>query len=72
MNSKRGKILGMEPDGKFQIIRAQAPLAELHRYAIDLKSITQARGTFKMELAHYEDVPHKLAEEIVKANKKEE
>ena len=71
LNSKRGRIMGMEPKGKFQIIKAQAPLSELGRYAIDLKSITQGRGSFKMEFAHYEDVPQKLAEEIIKARKEE-
>lgn len=71
LNSKRGRIMGMEPKGKFQVIKAQVPLSELGRYAIDLKSITQGRGTFKMEFSHYEDVPQKLAEEIIKARKEE-
>ena len=72
INSKRGRIMGMESKGKFQVIKAQAPLSEMSRYAIDLKSITQARGSFKMELSHYEDVPHKIAEEIINSRKKEE
>jgi len=71
LNSKRGRIMGMEPKGKFQVIKAQAPLAEMYRYAIDLKSITQARGSFKMELSHYEDVPQRIAEEIINAKKEE-
>jgi len=71
LNSKRGRISGMEPKGKFQIIKAQAPLAEMYRYAIDLKSITQGRGSFKMELSHYEEVPHKIAEEIINSKKEE-
>lgn len=65
LNSKRGRILGMEPEGKMQVIRAQAPLAEMYRYAIDLKSITQGRGSFKMEFSHYEEVPANLAEQII-------
>lgn len=65
LNSKRGRILGMEPEGKIQIIKAQAPLAEMYRYAIDLKSITQGRGSFKMEFSHYEEVPANLAEQII-------
>lgn len=72
LNSKRGRIMGMEPKGKFQVIKAQAPLAEMFRYAIDLKSITQARGSFKMELSHYEEVPQRIAEDIINSRKKEE
>ncbi|MFZ5943537.1 MAG: elongation factor G [Bacillota bacterium] len=72
LNSKRGRIMGMEPKGKFQVIKAQAPLAEMFRYAIDLKSITQARGSFKMEFSHYEDVPQRIADEIINSRKKEE
>lgn len=72
INSKRGRIMGMEPKGKLQLIKAQVPLAEMYRYAVDLKSITQARGSFKMELSHYEDVPQKIAEEIINNKKTEE
>lgn len=69
LNSKRGKILGMEPVGEhYQSIKALLPLAEISKYANDLRSITQGRGTFKMEFSHYEQVPahlsQKLAEEI--------
>jgi len=65
MNSKRGRILGMEPRGKWQVVKAQAPLAEMYRYAIDLKSITQGRGTYSMEFDHYEDVPQQIAKDII-------
>jgi elongation factor G len=65
LNSKRGRILGMEPMGKMQVIKGHVPLSELGKYAIDLKSITQGRGTFTMELAQYEEVPPKIAEEII-------
>ncbi|HHU31375.1 MAG: elongation factor G [Zhaonellaceae bacterium] len=64
-NSKRGRILGMEPKGKYQLIKACAPLAEMYRYAIDLKSITQGRGSFKMSFAQYEEVPQHIAEKII-------
>ncbi|GAW94228.1 elongation factor G [Calderihabitans maritimus] len=70
LNGKRGRILGMEPQGKYQVIRAQVPLAEMYRYAIDLKSITQGRGSFKMEFYQYEEVPAHLAEKIIEAAKK--
>ncbi|MBC7338041.1 MAG: elongation factor G, partial [Clostridia bacterium] len=62
LNSKRGRILGMQADGKQQVIRAQVPLAEMYRYVIDLKSITQGRGSFRMEFAQYEEVPAHIAE----------
>ena len=52
MNKKRGRILGMEPAGKTQVIKAQAPMAEMFRYAIDLRSMTQGRGSFSMEFSH--------------------
>jgi elongation factor G len=65
INSKRGRILGMEAHGKEQVIKAQVPLAEMYRYAIDLKSITQGRGSFSMEFDHYEDVPQQIAKEII-------
>jgi len=67
MNSKRGKILGMEAKGKNQLIKALAPLSEMNRYAIDLKSITQGRGTFTMEFNNYEPVPEHLAGKIISA-----
>lgn len=71
LNGKRGRILGMEPKGKWQIVKAQAPLAEMYRYAIDLKSITQGRGFFTMEFDHYEDVPQQIAKTIIEEAAKE-
>jgi len=65
LNSKRGRVMGMEPAGKKQIVKAQAPLAEMSRYTIDLKSITQGRGKFRMEMDHYEEVPAQDAEKII-------
>lgn len=65
LNSKRGKVLGMEADGKIQVIRAHVPQSEMMRYAIDLKSLTQGRGNFDMEFLRYEDVPPKIAETII-------
>ncbi len=65
-NTKRGRILGMEPGGKNTKVRAQVPLAEMYRYAVDLKSMTQGRGAFKMEFLGYEEVPGRLAEDVIK------
>lgn len=66
MNKRRGRILGMEPqeDG-YQLVIAEAPQAELFEYAIDLRSMTQARGSFKMEFVRYEEVPANIAEKII-------
>jgi len=71
LNKKRGKILGMEPHGSHQIIRALVPLAEMSKYAIDLRSITQGRGIFSMEFASYEEVPYNVAQEIIAQAKKD-
>lgn len=66
INKRRGKILGMEPDGKGkQIIFALAPQAETFKYAIDLRSMTQGRGAFEMELESYGEVPQHLSEKII-------
>lgn len=73
MNKRRGKILGMEPQiGGGQKLIAEAPQAELFDYAITLRSMTQARGSFTMEFVRYEEVPNNLAEKIIAAHKAEE
>ncbi|MGI5921794.1 MAG: elongation factor G [Syntrophomonadaceae bacterium] len=71
LNSKRGRVQGMEPAGKKQVIKAQVPLGEMARYTIDLKSMTQGRGKFKMEFSHYEEVPAQNAEKIIEKAKQE-
>lgn len=65
LNSKRGRVLGMEAEGKYQKIRASVPQSEMMRYAIDLKSLTQGRGSFNMEFLKYEEVPPKISETII-------
>jgi elongation factor G len=72
LNSKRGRILGMEPKGKMQVVSAQVPLAEMSRYSIDLRSITGGRGVFSMELSHYEEVPDHIAQKIIEQHKKDQ
>jgi len=66
MNKRRGKILGMEqqPDGTEKVM-AEAPQAEMYTYAIDLKSMTQARGSFTMEFLRYDDMPFNMAEKVI-------
>lgn len=71
LNKKRGKILGMDPQDGIQIIRAQVPMSEMFRYAIDLRSITQGRGSFTTEFSHYEEVPSQIADEVIAAGKEE-
>ena len=67
LNKKRGKILGMEQEGKLQKVTAEAPLAEMFKYATDLRSITQARGSFSMSFSRYEEVPALYSAKIVEA-----
>lgn len=70
ISGRRGKILGMDSAGHYQIIRAQVPLAELHKYATVLRSKTGGRGVFSSSLSHYEEVPREQAEKIVAASDK--
>ena len=71
MSSRRGKILGTEADGHYQVIKAKAPSAELYKYATHLRSITQGRGSHGAALSHYEEVPRELADKIVTAARAE-
>jgi elongation factor G len=71
LNGRRGRVLGMESDGRYQVIKAQAPMAEVLQYALDLNSMTGGRGTFRMEHSHYEEVPAQLAEKIIAKAKEE-
>ena len=71
LNSRRGRIQGMVPGEGLQTIKAQAPLAEMFSYAIDLRSMTQGRGSFTMKFSHYEEVPFQEAEKIIAAVKAE-
>ncbi|MDW7684313.1 MAG: elongation factor G [Bacillota bacterium] len=75
MNSRRGRILGMEPSDGIQVIKAQVPMSEMLKYAIDLRSMTQGRGSFTMKFDHYEEVPAHIAEKVIaeaKAQRAEE
>ena len=68
ITSRRGRPLGQESRGNALAINATVPLAEMFGYATSLRSNTQGRGTFTMELDHYEEVPRNIAEEIIKKN----
>ncbi|WEK53814.1 MAG: elongation factor G [Candidatus Cohnella colombiensis] len=69
LNSRRGRIEGMDSRYGAQIIRAKVPLAEMFGYSTTLRSGTQGRGVFSMELSHYEEVPKSISEEIISKHK---
>lgn len=71
LNSRRGRVLGMDPRGKIQVIRAAVPMSEMLDYDHSLKSITSGRGSFTMQMDHYEELPSHLADKVVAAAKKE-
>ena len=65
LNSRRGRVLGMDSKGKNQVINAQVPMSEFLTYAPDLNSITGGRGVFTMEFSHYDEVPAQIAQKII-------
>ncbi len=72
LNGKRGQVLGIEPEEGMHKITALVPLAEIQRYAADLRSITRGRGTYRLEFSHYEEVPSHLAAQIIAQAKAEQ
>ncbi|PIW99313.1 MAG: elongation factor G, partial [Ignavibacteria bacterium CG_4_8_14_3_um_filter_37_9] len=70
ISSRRGKILGMESDGHFQIIKANVPLSELYKYSSTLRSLTAGRGNHTRKFSYYEDVPKEIENKIVEEYKK--
>jgi elongation factor G len=70
LNTKRAKIHGINPDGGMSVIEAEVPLAEVQRYASDLRSMTQGRGVFEVEFDHYGEVPAHIAQKVVEEHKK--
>ena len=67
LNSKRGRVMGMDADGAARVVSAQVPLAEMQRYSIDLRSITSGRGSFEMTFSHYEEMPSQEANKVIAA-----
>jgi elongation factor G len=65
MSSRRGRVLGMDPDGRWQCIRAQAPLADLYKYSTVLRSLTQGRGIYARKFSHFEEVPREIAAKVI-------
>ena len=70
LNGKRGRILGMNPEGRVTVIDAEVPQSELLRYAQDLRSLTQGRGSYSMEYDHYEPVPANLEPRVIQEAKR--
>lgn len=71
ISKRRGRVLGMDPDGEQQTVSAEIPLAEMANYAMDLRSMTQARGKFSGEFARHETVPFEIQGKITAARKKQ-
>ena len=71
LNSRRGRIEGMEPRNGAQVINAMVPLAEMFGYSTDLRSKTQGRGNYSMEVSFYDEVPKNISDAIVSKNKGE-
>ena len=65
LNSRRGKVLGMDPQDEIQIVKAQVPIAEILTYAPDLRSMTEGRAYFTLTFSHYEEVPAHLADKVI-------
>ena len=68
ISGKRGKIIGMEPQGRNQLIKAQAPLAEIQRYSTELRSMTGGRGNYAISFSHYAEIPGDIARKVIEAS----
>ena len=66
LNSRRGRVQGMEVRGHSEVIKAQVPMAEILKYAPDLRSLTSGRGSFEAQFSHYEEAPAPVAEKVIK------
>jgi elongation factor G len=69
LSGRRGKIQGTENQGRFALISAVVPMAELYKYSTHLRSMTQGRGSHTREFSHYEEVPREIAEKIIADHK---
>jgi elongation factor G len=69
LNSRRGRVLGMDTKGQGQVIKALVPMSEILKYAPDLRSITSGRGSFEARFSHYDEVPAHIAEKVIKEAK---
>ncbi|MCY3652168.1 MAG: elongation factor G [bacterium] len=72
INARRGRVMGMDADGRSRIVKAEVPLAEVQRYSVDLRSMTGGRGSFELEFARYEPAPPQEVQRVVAASKAED
>ena len=72
ISGKRGKIIGMDSEGGFQLINAQVPQAELHNYATTVRSLTGGRGLHSESFSHYEKMPKELEQKVIQERKTKE
>jgi elongation factor G len=72
VNSRRGRVLGMEQGVGGQMVKAMVPQSEMLTYSADITSMTSGRGLFTMEFDHYAELPHNLAEKVIAAMQQEE
>ncbi len=68
LNGRRGRIQGIDPEGNFQVIHAEVPLADLYKYSTSLRSMTQGTGDYTMAFSHYEPVPHDVTQKVIEAS----
>ena len=71
LNSRRGRIVGIEGRSRIQFIKATAPFAEMLKYSTELRSMTGGRGSYSMKFSHYEEVPQRIVQNIIDQVKKE-
>lgn len=71
ISGRRGKIMGVDSEGKFQVIKAKVPLAELYKYSTTLRSITAGRGIHNRAFSHYDEIPAETAQKIIDQAKKD-
>ena len=70
LNGKRGRILGMTPSDKYTVVEAEVPLSEVQRYAQDMRSLTQGRGSYRLEFDHYDPVPPNMEQRVIEEAKR--
>ncbi|MDQ3500246.1 MAG: elongation factor G, partial [Actinomycetota bacterium] len=68
VNSRRGRVLGVDSDGGSRVVEAEVPMVEIQHYAAELRSMTSGRGTFEVRFDHYAEVPHQEAQKVISAN----
>jgi elongation factor G len=71
VNGRRGKIMGTEPDDGYQLVRVTVPESEMLRFSLDLRSITQGRGSYHKKFSHYDEMPAHLAKTIIEEFQKQ-